>query len=83
MNWGKEMVSSIEIKRWLEAGFKDAVVNVSGDGRHFDAVIISADFAGKNSLQRHRMVYTVLGEKMADVIHALSIKTYTPDENKK
>ncbi len=52
----------------------------SGKG-HFDAIIVSAAFAGKNPLQRHRMVYDALGDLMHSDIHALSIRARTPDEN--
>lgn len=49
-------------------------------GGHFVATIVSEDFAGKNMLERHRMVYDALGEMMNTDIHALSIKAYTPEE---
>ncbi|MCH9644474.1 MAG: BolA/IbaG family iron-sulfur metabolism protein [Gammaproteobacteria bacterium] len=74
------MVSSDEIKTWIEQGLPTSQVHVTGDGQHFEAVIVCADFAQKNTLARHRMVYDALGDKMKDVIHALSMKTLTPDE---
>lgn len=50
-------------------------------GGHFDVTIVSAQFAGKSLLQRHRLVYDALGEAMRkDDIHALSIHALTPDE---
>jgi BolA protein len=49
-------------------------------GGHFVATIVSEAFAGKNILERHRMVYDALGEMMNTDIHALSIKAYTPEE---
>jgi stress-induced morphogen len=52
----------------------------SDDVTHFEAVVISADFAGKRPLQRHQMVYRTLGEAMGGAIHALSINALTPDE---
>jgi acid stress-induced BolA-like protein IbaG/YrbA len=55
-------------------------LSVSGDGAHFEAVVVSAEFAGKNRVQRHQRVYQTLGDRMREEIHALSIKTYTPDE---
>ena len=69
-----------EIKAWIEAGLSADSVDVTGDGHHFDAVIVSEDFSGQNTLTRHRMVYDVLGDKMQSTIHALSLKTYTPNE---
>ncbi|HEC19285.1 MAG TPA: BolA family transcriptional regulator [Gammaproteobacteria bacterium] len=51
-------------------------------GGHFVATIVSTEFAGKNMLQRHRMVYDALGEMMNTDIHALSIKALTPEELK-
>ena len=56
-------------------------MRVDGDGRHFEAVIVAADFAGKSLIQRHQMVYRVLGDKMQAEIHALSMKTLTPEEH--
>ena len=55
-------------------------LKVDGDGQHFDAVVVSTAFAGKNRVQRHQLVYQTLGERMRDEIHALSIKTFTPEE---
>ena len=51
-----------------------------GDGQHFNAVIVSAAFAGKRPIQRHQLVYAVLGDRMREEIHALSMKTLTPEE---
>ena len=59
----------------------DARVAVAGDdGAHFEAVVISAEFAGKRAVQRHQRVYQTLGERMGREIHALSLKVYTPEE---
>ena len=49
-------------------------------GGHFDVTIVSAQFAGKSLLQRHRLVYDALGEAMRKDIHALSIHALAPDE---
>ena len=49
-------------------------------GGHYDVTIVSAQFAGKSLLQRHRLVYDALGEAMRKDIHALSIHALTPDE---
>ena len=54
---------------------------VSGDdGVHFAATVVCAEFDGKSTLQRHRMVYATLGDKMGGEIHALSLITQTPEE---
>jgi acid stress-induced BolA-like protein IbaG/YrbA len=63
------------------AGLPGAKVNVSGaDGVHFEAVVISPEFAGKSTLQRHRLVYATLGNMMGREIHALGLRTLTPEE---
>ncbi|HLX52832.1 MAG TPA: BolA/IbaG family iron-sulfur metabolism protein [Aquella sp.] len=59
---------------------KCTYLDVSGDGRHFDAVVVSEDFAGKSRIERHRLVYTALGDRMKEEVHALSMKLYTNDE---
>jgi acid stress-induced BolA-like protein IbaG/YrbA len=50
------------------------------DGTHFEAVIVSAAFIGKNMVQQHQLVYAALGDRMRAEIHALSMKTYTPEQ---
>ena len=76
----KIMVTPEDIKSWIEQNLPDSEVEISGDGRHFDAVIVSAEFAGKTRIQQHQMVYAALGDKMRDDIHALSMRTMTPEE---
>ena len=69
------------IRHLIETGLPGAEVVVLGDdGVHFEARIVYAGFAGKLPLARHRMVYATLGEKMGGEIHALSLKTLTPEE---
>ncbi len=69
------------IQALIEKGLPDAVVEVSGaDGVHFEARVVSAAFAGKLPLARHRMVYATLGELMGGAIHALALRTLTPEE---
>ena len=74
------MVTPEEIKQWIEQGLPNCEVDIKGDGHHFEAIITCADFGQKNTLARHRMVYAALGDKMAQTIHALSMKTLTPNE---
>ncbi len=71
-----------DIKQLIEAGIKNCSATVEGDdGVHFSAIIISPEFLGKNRVQQQQMVYATLGNRIHDgTIHALSIKTYTPDE---
>ena len=70
-----------EIKQLIEAGLDCSTVEVSGDGRHFDALVVSSAFEGKNMLAQHRMVYATLGDRFdTDTLHALAIKTYTPQQ---
>ena len=79
-NERKIMVAPEDIKSWIEQNLPDSEVEISGDGRHFDAVIVSAEFVGKTRIQQHQMVYAALGDKMRDDIHALSMRTMTPEE---
>lgn len=55
-------------------------LSVVGDGQHFEAVVVSEAFAGKSRVQRHQLVYQTLGDRMRAEIHALSMKTFTPQE---
>ncbi len=72
-------VTPDDVKNYIQQGLACERLQVDGDGRHFDAVIVSRAFEGKAMLQRQRLVFQVLGDKM-DVIHALSMKTFTPEE---
>lgn len=57
------------------------VIKITGDGRHWFGIIVSADFESLRALQRHQRVYACLGDKLHnDEIHALSMKTFTPAE---
>lgn len=49
-------------------------------GGHFDVMIVSPKFTGKNTVARHRMVYEALGDMMQNEIHALALKVYAPEE---
>ena len=69
------------IKTLIERGLPGAQAQVQGaDGVHFEATVVAAAFAGKLPLARHRMVYATLGDLMGGAIHALSLKTLTPEE---
>jgi len=74
-------MDSQTVQSLIQKGMPGARVEVRGDdGVHFDAVVVSEAFAGKLPLARHRMVYATLGELMGGAIHALALKTLTPDE---
>nr|WP_229429224.1 BolA/IbaG family iron-sulfur metabolism protein [Massilia sp. ST3] len=68
------------IHSYISAGLECTHLQVQGDGRHFTAVIVSPAFAGKRPIQRHQLVYAALGDRMREEIHALSMKTLTPEE---
>jgi acid stress-induced BolA-like protein IbaG/YrbA len=74
------MVTPQQIKEWIEKGLPDSRVEIDGDGHHFEALIVCGAFDGKNRVQRHQMVYKVLGDRMKSEIHALSMQTRTPAE---
>jgi len=68
------------VKSYIAAGLACSHLEVEGDGQHFKAVIVSTAFAGKRPIQRHQIVYAALGDRMREEIHALSMKTLTPEE---
>jgi acid stress-induced BolA-like protein IbaG/YrbA len=74
------MVTTDSIKQSIAAGLPCDHLEVIGDGQHFQALIVSPDFAGKNRVQRHQLVYRALGDRMREEIHALSMRTLTPEE---
>lgn len=74
------MVTPESIQFGIAQGMKTAHLSVTGDGQHFEAIVVSEEFAGKNRIARHQLVFQTLGERMRGEIHALSIKTYTPEE---
>jgi acid stress-induced BolA-like protein IbaG/YrbA len=69
-----------EIQRFIAQGLACDHLAVEGDGRHFFATIVSAEFEGSSRIQRHQRVYRALGDRMREQIHALSMKTLTPAE---
>ncbi|PUE59027.1 BolA family transcriptional regulator [Limnohabitans sp. Rim8] len=70
-----------ELQTIIAAGLPCEHLHVEGDGRHWYATLVSAEFEGKRLIQRHQKVYATLGEKIkTDEVHALSMKTYTPAE---
>ena len=74
------MVTPESVKSGIESGLACDHVEVIGDGQHFQAVVVSGQFAGKSRIQRHQLVYAALGERMREEIHALSMQTFTPED---
>jgi acid stress-induced BolA-like protein IbaG/YrbA len=69
------------VRQYIEAGLPCTHLEVEGDGRHFFATIVSAEFEGLSRVRRHQRVYAALGDRMREEIHALSMKTLTPAEH--
>ena len=69
-----------EVQQYIADGLPCSHLVVQGDGQHFEAVIVSAEFEGKSRVGRHQRVYQALGDRMKAQIHALSMKTLTPAE---
>lgn len=83
LSYLRELIMNPEqVKQIIETGLPDAIAHVEGDdGVHFEAVVVSADFAGKTPIKRHQMVFATLGDRMqSNEIHALGLKTYTPEQ---
>lgn len=75
------MLSPQQIEAWLRAGIDCNHLSVDGDGRHFEALIVSSVFIGLSRVQRQQKVNAVLREHFeSDVLHALSMKCLTPEE---
>lgn len=71
-----------QVKQLIEAGLTDCTAVVDGEDEvHFTATVVSPAFIGKNRVQKQQMVYATLGDHIQNgTIHALSLKTLTPDE---
>jgi acid stress-induced BolA-like protein IbaG/YrbA len=75
-------MDAAEIARLIESGLPGSRVYVHGaDGVHFEAEVVAEAFRGKSPIARHRMVYTTLGDRMGGAIHALALRTLTPEES--
>ena len=72
--------TAAEVRDFIAAGLACEHLEVDGDGRHFFATIVAADFEGETRVRRHQRVYAALGDRMREQIHALSMKTLTPAE---
>lgn len=74
------MITPEEIKNFIQQGLACQHIEVRGDGHHFEALVVSEAFTGKSMVQQHQMVYGALGERMKQEIHALSMKTFSPEQ---
>jgi len=69
------------IEQLIKAGLPDARVQVTGDGSHFDAVVVSDAFTGLTPIKKQRLVMDTVKPQIASgELHALSIKTFTPEQ---
>lgn len=64
----------------IAADLDCSYLDVTGDGRHFEAIVVSSVFIDQSRLNRHRIIYAALGDRMKEEVHALSMKLYTPEE---
>ena len=72
-----------EIERLIKEGLPDAQVNIQdlrGDGDHYAAQVVSAEFSGKSRVQQHQLVYSALQGRMGNELHALQLQTNAPGE---
>jgi acid stress-induced BolA-like protein IbaG/YrbA len=74
------MVEPGSIEQSIRAGLAVTHLQVTGDGAHFEAVVVSPSFAGLTRVRQHQLVYAALGERMREEIHALSMRTFSPEE---
>jgi len=71
-----------QIRQYIADNLPCEHIEVQGDGAHFEAIIVSPEFEGKRLIARHQRVYAALGDRMKAEIHALSMRTLTPEEYK-
>lgn len=74
------MVNPESIQQHIAQKLSCTYLTVIGDGHHFEATIVSSAFLHLNRIKRHQLIYQALGDRMREEIHALSMKTYTPEE---
>jgi acid stress-induced BolA-like protein IbaG/YrbA len=75
------VLSAKQLESYITQHLSCDFIEVRGDdGTHFEAIIVSPAFEGKSMVQQHQLVYGALGERMKQEIHALSMKTYTPQK---
>ncbi len=70
-----------EVQQLIEAGLPGCQIDVTGDGSHFDIVVVGELFAGKGPVVRQQAIYATITDAITSgAIHAVNIKAYTPDE---
>ncbi len=77
------MIPPESVQKRIQAAFPGAdvaVQDLTGTQDHFQALVISEAFQGKTMVEQHQMVYAALGEFMKEAIHALALKTFTPEQ---
>ncbi len=74
------MTTTEQVRECIARGLECEELRVAGDGTHFEALIVSPAFRGRNRVQRHHLVYAARGERMREEVHALSMQTLTPEE---
>lgn len=75
------MLSAKQLEEYIKQGLACDYIQVVGDdGTHFESIIVSPEFENKSMVQQHQLVYAALGDRMRAEIHALSMKTYTPQK---
>ncbi len=75
------MLDPKQIHDWIAAGLECRHLSVDGDGQHFQALIVSAEFEGLNRVRRQQRVYETLRSRLdSGELHALSMQTLTPAE---
>ena len=74
------MVTPEQVRAYIQDSLACDHVEVVGDGHHFEAVTVSPEFRGKTRVQQHQVVYGALGDRMREEIHALSMRTLTPED---
>ena len=78
------MISTSQVESMIRTAMPDAEVKIqdlTGGGDHYQAIVVSSAFEGKSLIQQHQMVYRSVGQAMSsEAIHALSLKTYTPQD---
>lgn len=74
-------MDNVSLQALIQEALPDAMVIVEGDGQHFQAIIVSEQFAQQSRVQRQQVVYKALGDSFqSGALHALNMKTYTPQE---
>jgi|TARA_B110000971_G_scaffold74116_1_gene76104 acid stress-induced BolA-like protein IbaG/YrbA len=75
------VLTALQLEGYITANLACEYIKVLGDdGTHFEAVVVSPEFVGKNMVQQHQLVYAALGDRMRAEIHALSMQTMAPEK---